>query len=613
MKSIGLSALIIAASGFIAFAQDAIPANNGGGEAAPRATVKNADVDEIDIEEYDDAALAANAPVVKSTDDTDFDPGNERSLINITCDDADLASIVRQFRKTTKINIIHSDDLILSNRVSISLTEVPWIEALRAILKSQSFRLDSLNGIYYINPDRKEIITRPFMLNHVSAEDIAELFNQSFGTKDLKGTLIKKVATPFPDANVVIVNAPEEVLTQCEQIIAAVDKAIAQICIEARFVELSSDAMHKLGIQWDSLESFGVSVHDMKGGWESNSGTAATYGTTSRDYKVDSRGRTGAAGDGRTITSSAATLTGSTIIPDSDLKLGEASTAMRTAESMAWKSARGFGGQISVSDLGLMLSAFESIGDAKVFSNPKIIVSNGKKAKVDMTTKVPYVKVEKTVNGTGADSTIDNSSELGIIPGKDTHLFAGEAFFSYGITLEVTPRISPDGYVNVDIVPSISNLAGENETAEGNVYPIIQVSRLETNFTMKDGSTAVIGGLSKTEETDVDSGIPLLRKIPWIGPRLFGWKSRRKVQSEIIVFVTIGIANPDALPEDIGLPKNAVLGREYTEGTKLEPGDRVGGATAVKTLDLRPIDDRDGEEGDDGEDGKVTIEPIKSE
>ena len=99
-------------------------------------------------------------------------------------------------------------------------------------------------------------------------------------------------------------------------------------------------------------------------------------------------------------------------------------------------------------------------------------------------------------------------------------------------------------------------------------------------------------------EEDVDTGIPYLRQIPWIGQKLFGWKSRQKVQKEIIVCVTLGIANPAELPNDIGLPKNAVIGREYVEGKRQEPGDRKGGLAKVLKLDLRDLGDKEREAGD---------------
>ena len=107
---------------------------------------------------------------------------------------------------------------------------------------------------------------------------------------------------------------------------------------------------------------------------------------------------------------------------------------------------------------------------------------------------------------------------------------------------------------------------------------------------MRDGTTAVIGGLSRTTEEQMDSGIPYLREIPWIGDKLFGGKSRQKVQKEILVFVTVGFANPSGLKNDIGLPKNAVLGREYTQGFRKEPGDRRSGAAGVTSLDIRSIE-----------------------
>ena len=102
----------------------------------------------------------------------------------------------------------------------------------------------------------------------------------------------------------------------------------------------------------------------------------------------------------------------------------------------------------------------------------------------------------------------------------------------------------------------------------------------------------MIGGLSKTTEEQMDSGIPVLRDIPWIGDKLFGGKSRQKVQKEILVFVTVGFATPSAIRRDVGLPKNAVLGREYTEGIRKEPGDRRSGVAGITSLDLRSLEEQ---------------------
>jgi len=207
---------------------------------------------------------------------------------------------------------------------------------------------------------------------------------------------------------------------------------------------------------------------------------------------------------------------------------------------------------------------------------------------VDMTTKEPNLTVTSSRTGTAGDQ-LDISAELEVIPGekgdkdgKGKGIFAGEAFFSYGITLKVTPRISSTGLITLNVEPTISDrksyyeFSGIEETKTPTPkYPIIYMQRLQTVFTMQDGSTAVIGGLTTTTEDNIDSGIPWLRELPWVGPRLFGWKSRRKEQKEIIIFVSVGLADPLKLPESVGMPKNAILGRDLLTGELKEPGDRT--------------------------------------
>ena len=227
----------------------------------------------------------------------------------------------------------------------------------------------------------------------------------------------------------------------------------------------------------------------------------------------------------------------------------------------------------------LTMNAFEQLDGVSVFSNPKIIVANEETALVDMTTKEPNVSVKSTRSGTAGDQ-LDVTAELAVIPGVKEP-FVKEAFFSYGISLKVIPRVSPSGQITVEIEPSISDkigsytIAGVSADTPIASYPIIDMRRIQTVFSMQSGTTAVIGGLSKTTEGNIDSGIPLLRELPWIGSRLFGWKSRSKEQTEIIIFVTVGIANPVDLPEDIGMPKNAVLSRDLLTGDLKEPGDRT--------------------------------------
>ena len=625
---------------------------------APVVAAEASETDEIDLDKLDDSADAARkAPTVKmaqpaattnavasapataaktasaSTNETAEAAMPEMAvttgLVDIDCDDATLADILRQFRKTTGANIISTDSSNLQQRVSVSLRHVPWLDALQAILNTKKFRLEPRGDIYFVSEDKQlePMFTRTFVLNHASAKELAELFNSTLGGggRDPKTGKPRggQIATAFEGANVVVVTASEKILADCEQIIKSVDKAIPQIYIEARFIEVSNEAMHKLGLQWNQLESWGASVKNLEAGTSYNNGRIANYGTRVSSMTESSNNNTsGSSGStgGATSTSSSSLSKTIEVISPTGVGSGTSSSSFNRSDlDMAWRNARGFSGQLSVDDFRLAMSAFEQMDDVKIFSNPKIIVSNGKEARVDMTTKFPNVRVQATRNTSNGSDSLDISTQLEAIPGEDKLMFAKEVFFGWGITLSVKPRISPDGLINVEIVPTISQLDTDvtptgfyqvkgGDSSAYSSYPIIQVKRLTTDFTMKDGATAVIGGLSKTTEEDVDSGIPYLRKIPWIGPKLFGWKSRGKVQKEIIVCVTLGMADPADLPADVGLPKNAIVGREYIAGRKFEPGDRAGGLADVMSLDMRPIEEKqaDTKRGS----GTVTITPV---
>ena len=541
--------------------------------------------------------------------------GDETARVDITSDDATLSDILRQFRKATGANIIYAESSNLQQRVSINLKCVPWLHAMTSILSSRGFRVESSDGIHFVKEDKTAIpiFTKTFRLSHASADELAKLFNESYGVKNTAGKIIKNIATAFQGANTVVVTADERTLADCDKIVQAVDKAVPQIYIEARFIELSSQAMHKLGVQWNQLESWGASVQDLSAGMGYANGRMAQYknGYTDVYYTPKNWVQTGSSSSsgssaGMTSSESKTTFT--------DLSSGKSALDYRRtdylktgtlSDGMEWRNFRTFSGQLSADDFRLAMSAFEKMEDARVFSNPRIIVSNGKQALVDMTTKFPNIKVQSNYNTSSGQGYTTTDTTLELIPGEDG-LFAKSAFFSWGITLTVKPRISPDGLISVEIIPSISELdtdygvegnKGFYTISSGNTlpygsYPILKIKRITTDFTMKDGATAVIGGLSRTEEGDIDSGIPYLRKIPWIGDKLFGWKSRGKVQTEILIFVTVGIADPANLPEDVGLPKNAVRGREYVEGRAFEPGDRPNAAQTTLRLDLSSVDGR---------------------
>ena len=504
-------------------------------------------------------------------------------LVSMAFEESPLPDVIRAFRDATGANIISHWTNATPQLVSMRLDNVPWHQGLSSILSTYGLQLkeEPRGSKVYIVTEMSTIIpryTQTFELKHAKADLIEQL---------LKSTLdASSMTVAFPSANAVVVKATEEQLKECEAIIKVLDKPSQQVYIEARFVRLSSSASKKLGMKWDSLSDWGVTLDKMSAGYERNSGTIARYNTGDTEVRetsellgvVDGLNYSKATYDKESgLTSYEPTY------KKDDYEISRVATTIaaapgagRTAESMAWKKASGYGGQLSVDQFRLALSAFENMDGVQMFSNPKIIVENETKAKIDMTTKYPNVSIDyQAATQTGQRDSI--SSKLAVIPGK-SESWVGEAFFSYGIALEVTPRISPTGLITVEIIPSISSLSDTlvvGVEGSANSYPIIKIQRLDTTFTMADGKTAVIGGLTETVEGNTDSGIPLLRKIPWIGPHLFGWKSRDKQQYEIIVFVTVGIIDGNTIQQDAGMPKNAVLSRGLFNGSIKEPGDRT--------------------------------------
>ena len=412
---------------------------------------------------------------------------------------------------------------------------------------------------------QEQVKSRMFDLTYASAVEVADNFNRTWrGVLATNGcSFVGDMAVPFIEANSVMVTAPDSVLDNCEAMVKRIDRKPRQVYIEARFVELKNRAAYDLGIDWSGIGKLVITA-------------------------------SGGAGVSRQR------------IPNNISEYSQTSASGMRGSSQSYKFTKGgtadnsyFQGMLSVDEMKIVLAAFQGSEDVKTFSNPKVIVTSGKEAIVDMTKKFPNVvsSAKRVLNGN--NNTLDVDTQMREIPGRDNLMFAHEAFFSWGVMLGVRPRILTNDLISVSIIPTISDQVdfekpsvNDGDDIPSSRYPVIDIQRIVTEFTLKSGQTAVIGGLSKTYEYDYDNGIPYLCDIPWIGNTLFGGKSRQKEQREIIIFVTVGLADPDDIKNDVGVPKNAVLSRTYTSGTRLEPGDRTNAVEGVMSLDLRDLEDR---------------------
>lgn len=101
---------------------------------------------------------------------------------------------------------------------------------------------------------RRRITSRVFRLNNVSADEVANRLNTMW-TGDFGVTWkVSKIAQAFTESNCVVVTAPAMILDACAEIIRDIDVEVPQVYIEARFIELSNNASHKLGIDWQMLD-----------------------------------------------------------------------------------------------------------------------------------------------------------------------------------------------------------------------------------------------------------------------------------------------------------------------------------------------------------------------
>ncbi|MBB3228797.1 general secretion pathway protein D [Luteibacter sp. Sphag1AF] len=167
-------------------------------------------------------------------------------------------------------------------------------------------------------------------------------------------------------------------------------------------------------------------------------------------------------------------------------------------------------------NLAVAVRAVETSGNAKILSAPSLVVLNNQKAHIQVGDQIP---VQQTyVNTTGStDNTIGQVSYL-----------------NTGVILNVRPRVNPGGLVYLNINQVVS-APGVKDAGTDN-YPIKQ-REVSTQVAVQSGQTVLLGGLIKQDESQSDTGIPGLNRMPIIG-RLFGTTTRSRNRTELIVLIT---------------------------------------------------------------------------
>jgi type IV pilus assembly protein PilQ len=175
-----------------------------------------------------------------------------------------------------------------------------------------------------------------------------------------------------------------------------------------------------------------------------------------------------------------------------------------------------FGNVLDSFTLDIALEAFENEGKVRILSSPKITTQNNQTAVIEQGTQIPVVTT--------------TAVEINV------------QYISASLKLQVTPQITAEETVIMDVI--VENNSPDFVNRVGDVPPII-TEKATTQILVRDGSTAVIGGIFKLSESDAEAGVPGLRKIPVLG-WLFKNKAISKQNTELLVFITPKILKSDA-------------------------------------------------------------------
>lgn len=184
----------------------------------------------------------------------------------------------------------------------------------------------------------------------------------------------------------------------------------------------------------------------------------------------------------------------------------------------ALKNFGGFSSGVSGSNFSFLLRALQSEGRLQVLSRPQILTADNQEATVNVGQKVPLITDARV---TQFGDSINSVS-----------------YTNVGVELKVVPRISPDGFVKMDVGPRISQLTSSDvDLGRGAKAPIINERSATTTVSVQSGQSILIGGLISTSDDKRSSQMPLLGKIPYLGA-LFRSHKRTESRTELLIILT---------------------------------------------------------------------------
>lgn len=436
-------------------------------------------------------AVAALSEEQKRERLNEFDYVGDRISLNFQS--IEVRAVLQLIADFTELNLVASDSV--TGSITLRLQNVPWDQALDLVLKTRGLDSRKIGNVLMVAPaqeiaerERQEIeankqlaelapLQSEFIrIRYAKAVDVVQLFEA--GSEE-GGSLISERGSVVVDerTNAIVVTDTAAKLAEIRDLIEKVDIPIRQVMIEARIVIASSNIDEQLGIRWG-------------GGY----------------LNVNGDSFASIAGDATSVTDLNRQLIGgadAVALPSApfvDLGVADASSSF----------AVGF----TSTDLFLTaeLSALEASGEGEVVSQPKVITGDKQKASIKSGTEIPYQEGAAS----GATTT---------------------AFKEAVLKLDVTPNITPDDRILLDLIVNQDSVGDLVPSGNGGLIPTIDTTELTTQVLVGNGETVVLGGVFKNEELVKVEKVPLLGDIPYLGT-LFKSTANTQQKTETLIFIT---------------------------------------------------------------------------
>ncbi|MBL4821511.1 MAG: type IV pilus secretin PilQ [Gammaproteobacteria bacterium] len=438
----------------------------------------------------------------------------------------------------------------IEGTITLNLENVPWDQALELVLRVGGLDSRLVGTVLYVAPTEDiaaqeqaeleasqkaqalaPVYTEFVQINYANANDIlllllgtdsgggapiaSETAGGALGASD--GILSNRgSATVDARTNMIIVRDVEEKLEEVRTLVARLDVPVRQVLIEARIVNVSTDFGRDIGIRWggsgrnDSREGLRYSG-GLEGSIEQQNNRVAER-LAINDALVAGEAARLEAVEAGTDPSLIAAIVRNAInaipIPIGSTTFPEAlAIDLGVEEPNASSFAIGFSGNSGLIEM--ELSALESSGNGEVIARPKVTTQDKVTALIRSGVLIPY---QAQAGGTAGGSTTEFQEAV--------------------LSLEVTPQITPDGRIIMQLV-----INQDSVQPNSGQIPAINTNSIETSVLVDDGETIVLGGVFREEITSLETKTPILGDIPYLG-RLFKRTENQSRRTELLIFIT---------------------------------------------------------------------------